>query len=230
LVASFLALGAEGLLIAALSVSTTPTDAEAEAAARSSDPNLLADEDFSDPQSGWLRKHEQAWSMDYVGNAYQISVSKKEQEEHAYMEFIEPLEGLRIKVEATLWEGGRFDGYGLGCYVGAGAGYYAVVYADGFYAITKDPSGSGPPEELASGRARKRISGKGETNDLDFECRRESGAARLVLGVNGGHLKVVRDPRPLSSITGVGMFAYSQSGSTKVRFDDLLVRKVDAPA
>lgn len=224
-----LAFGAQGALgVAAALTSVDTTDPATAESPEPSDPTLLAEDDFSDPKSGWVRQHEQGWSMDYVGNAYQITVAKKQREEHAYMDFTEPQEELRVSVEATLVEGGRFDGYGLGCWVGTEAGYYTVVLADGSYAITKDPAAAGPPEELAFGRAARRVGGKGMTNNLEFECRRESGVAELVLRVNGSHLKVVRDSRPLSSITGVGMFAYSDSGSTKVRFDDLVVRKADA--
>lgn len=181
----------------------------------------IVEENFDTPGTGWLVDSGPDFVMGYQSGRYRIAVTRRGQDMHSYVELLDPVESLDLTVEATMREGGRRDGFGLGCWVGTG-GYYGAVFTDGLFSLGKDP-GTQVVERLAEGRK----PGIGlEVTELRLECAREGDlAVRLVLWVDGRRMLTVRDRRPLGSFTGLGLFTSSASGRTDVRFDNLVARE-----
>jgi hypothetical protein len=223
------ALGLQTLLFTAIwrgAIDPAPP-AEANPAVPTDEPGILLRDDFATSASGWLVEEGDAFSYGYTGGQYRITMTGKNFERHSFRRLLSPVDGLGVEVTGRVSEGTRADGFGVGCLSDIDAGYFGSVYGDGVYVIVKDQPGKAGPVRIAGGRDRNSvIEPHKETNALRLDCVREADLTTLSLWANGTKLATARDIEPLPPFTLAGMFAASVSGSTDVRFDDMVIREI----
>ena len=187
-------------------------------------PNILFQDDFSDPASGWDRFSDVDGLTDYENGAYRIYVDKTEFTFWANPGLGETLPSdVRVAVDATKVGGPDFNDFGTICrYSGTGSSpnfYEFLISSDGYAGIVLVTEGSQqvisndgqlqPFDAIRQGNA---------TNRIQAECF----GSLLTLSVNGIVLTSVTDATLASGDVGLLASTYEEAG-VDIRFDNFSV-------
>jgi hypothetical protein len=181
--------------------------------------NVLFQDDFSDPSSGWDRVNEEQGITDYVDGAYRIFVNDRNTDvwSNPRLDF----DDTQIEVETQKVGGDDNNDFGLICrYKDTNNFYFFVISSDGYYGIGKVLDGeqlligdeSMPPsEDINQGNA---------TNNLRADCV----GNKLSIHVNGVLLAEHQDDSFTSGDVGLLAGSFDVPG-TDIHFDNFVVRK-----
>ena len=178
---------------------------------------IIFQDDFSDPTSGWNRAATPSGVSDYYDGAYRISVQE------VYTD-IWSMPGLypgdvSIEVEAIRVGGERNNRFGIICRAQGDQFYTFVISSDGFYGIGKvkgvaynliGMDAMQPSEAINQGTA---------LNHLRADCIGE----RLSLYVNGQRVAQVQDGEFTTGDVGLIAGTYDTPG-VEILFDNFFVR------
>jgi len=180
--------------------------------------DILYEDDFSNPDSGWDRYSDEEGYTDYENGAYKIAVNTD-----TMFYWANPYESFNdviVEVQAQKVSGGDAVQYGIICrHQDVDNWYLLMITADGYGAIRKRYQGS-DLEYILDETPVDSINTGNETNNLRAECV----GSRLSLYVNGVLAVETND----SDITSgdVGLLAGTfDVPSTEVLFDNFVVRK-----
>lgn len=181
--------------------------------------NVLFQDDFSDPSSGWDRVSVEDGITDYADGVYRIFVNTINMDVWANPKL--NFSDARIEVDATKVGGSDNNDFGVLCrYVDADNFYFFIISSDGYYGIGKLLDGEQkligvdampPSEVIRQGEA---------TNHLRADCI----GSKLSLYVNGEFLAQYEDSD--LSAGDVGLIAGTiDAPGTDIHFDNLKVLK-----
>ncbi|HLA96869.1 MAG TPA: hypothetical protein VJL34_00325 [Anaerolineales bacterium] len=180
---------------------------------------VLFQDDFANPASGWDRVDEAAGITDYEDGVYRILVNEENTDIWANpgLNFSD----LHIEVDATKMGGDDNNDFGLICrYVDAENFYFMIISSDGYYGVGKVVAGeqqligtdSMPPsDEINQGNA---------TNHLRADCVDKE----IALYVNGELLAEYEDSQFSSGDVGLIAGSFDLPG-TEIYFDNFVVLK-----
>lgn len=117
--------------------------------------NVLFQDDFSDPSSGWDQVDSEEGTTDYIDGAYRIYVNEINTDiwSNPGLNFTD----TRIEVEATKVGGDDNNDFGIICrYLDVNNFYFFIISSDGYYGLGKVANGeqqligdeSMPPSEI----------------------------------------------------------------------------------
>lgn len=206
------------LLAASTACSLIPSGGESEG-----DPeqpsNVLFQDDFSDPSSGWDQISAEDGITDYIDGAYRIYVNSTNTDiwSNPGLNFSD----AQIEVEAEKIGGDDNNDFGIVCrYKDTNNFYFFVISSDGYYGIGKILEGeqlligdeSMPPsEEINQGNG---------TNHLRADCVGDT----LRIHVNGVLLAEHQDDSFTSGDVGLLAGSFDNPG-TDIHFDNFIVRQ-----
>lgn len=179
--------------------------------------NVLFQDDFSDPSSGWDRVSEDGGITDYENGAYRIFVNSKNSDYWANpgLSFTDVV----VSAEATKVGGVDDNDFGLICrYQDNQNFYFFIISSDGYYGIGKVKDGeqeilgteSMPPSESIN---------QGNTkNNLQASCV----GNQLTFSVNGKNLDKKTDADFSSGDVGLIAGSFDSAG-TDIHFDNFTV-------
>lgn len=178
---------------------------------------ILFQDDFSDPASGWNRVSTDTGETEYDDGVYRIYVNEPNTDiwSHPGRRY----EDAIIEVDAFKVGGERDNRFGLICRAkGTDSFYTFIISSDGYFGIGKvknekyeliDEDALLPSEVIEKGSAINRI-------------RAECVGERLTLYVNGIKIAEYLDPEFTSGDVGLIAGTYNDPG-TDIRFDNFLV-------
>jgi hypothetical protein len=181
--------------------------------------NVLFQDDFADPTSGWDRVTNENGTTDYADGAYRIFVNATGSDVWANpgLDF----KDVRVEVDAAKAGGDNDNDFGVICrYQGPGNYYFFIISSDGYYGIGKVSDGqqkligmeSLPPSEvIRQGEA---------TNHLRADCI----GSKLSLYVNDQFLAQSEDSEFASGDVGLLAGTLGTPG-TDIHFDNFVVSK-----
>jgi hypothetical protein len=183
--------------------------------------DVLYQDDFSDPSSGWDRVSTQDGVTDYEDGSYRILVNTTNTDIWANPDLDFDFTDTSISVDATAGGGDEDNDFGLICrYQDDDNFYFFVISSDGYYGIGKVSDNvqqlvgmeSMPPSEvIRQGKL---------TNQLQADCI----GSTLRLHVNGVLLAEVEDSEFTSGNVGLMAGSFATPG-TDIHFDNFVVRK-----
>ena len=203
------------LLLASLACSTL-TKADDASNSGSNGANILFEDDFSDPGSGWDRFEDTEGLTDYSDGTYKIGVYTDTMFYWAnpYQNFTDVI----IEVEAQKVSGEDDMQYGIICRHADIDNWYAlVISADGYAAMRKRYQGN-DLDYLVEWVQVPSVKTGNATNNLRAECIGD----RLALYVNGSLAIEATDSDIISGDVGLMAGTFEQS-STIVLFDNFVV-------
>lgn len=180
---------------------------------------VLFQDDFSDPSSGWDQINVEEGITDYENGYYRVQVNTPDTDiwGNPGLDFTD----VTVEVQATKASGPDDNDFGLICrYQDIDNFYFFIISSDGYYGIGKVVEGEQtlidrdqmqPDESIAQGNA---------TNHLKADC---VGSA-LSLHANGKSLIQVEDTTFASGDVGLIAGTFAQPG-TEIHFDDFVVKK-----
>lgn len=182
--------------------------------------NVLFQDDFSDPSSGWDRVNQPEGITDYEDGAYRIFVNTINTDIWANpgLDFGD----VRLQVEATKVGGNDNNDFGVICrYQNADNYYFFILSSDGYYGIGKVKDGvqqligvdAMPPSEA--------INQGDATNHLQVDCI----GPKLSLFANDEFLAQYEDPDFTSGDVGLIAGTSPEAPGTDVFFDNFQVLK-----
>lgn len=186
--------------------------------------NVLFQDDFSDPASGWDQYSDADGATNYENGGYRIYIDKPEFTFWANPGLGDTLPSdVRIEVDATKIGGPDFNDFGLICrYSGAGGSanfYEFIISSDGYAGIVLVTESS---QEVISGDGQLQTFGAirqgSTTNRLQAECF----GNLLTLYVNGVLLTSVSDSTLTNGDVGLLASTYDEAG-VDILFDNFLV-------
>jgi len=225
------ALGALALLILACSLPLAPTVVDrtnpsgvessgtSGGAAGGGTGELLLEDDFSSPSSGWEVGEYEGGTVGYLLNIYQVESFGDGNVMWGVAG--EVFDDVVIEVNATQFSAPDNDNndYGVACRIqDEGAGYYLLISGDGFTAIMKAVGDERDP--LVDWTESDAINQGNASNDVRGTCDGNS----LTLEVNGQQLASATDSEFLSGDVALTATSY-EDASTQVYFDDVRVRR-----
>lgn len=181
--------------------------------------NVLFQDDFSDPSSGWDQISAEDGITDYIDGAYRIYVNSRNTDiwSNPGLNFND----AQIEVEAEKIGGDDNNDFGIVCrYKDTNNFYFFVISSDGYYGIGKILEGeqlligdeSMPPsEEINQGNG---------TNHLRADCVGDT----LRIHVNGVLLAEHQDDSFTSGDVGLLAGSFDNPG-TDIHFDNFIVRQ-----
>ncbi len=181
-------------------------------------PDVLFQDDFSDPSSGWDQIDTTDGSVGYVDGQYRIFVDVPNTDIWANpgLDFADTV----IEVEATKAAGSDDNDLGIICrYQDLANYYFLIISSDGFYAIGKTVDGF---QELI-GLENMEFSEYIKTGDTTNQMRADCVGSTLRLLVNGNELLTVTDDSFSSGDVGLLAGTFEIPG-TDIRFDNFVVR------
>jgi len=183
----------------------------------STGPEVLWQDDFSDPGSGWEVSDLSVGSVKYENGVYLVTASGQS---YMWGAANRSFGDGTIEVDATQVVGPANDnnGYGVICRVQSnGDGYYFRISGDGFYAIHKLVDGQSEP--LMDWEASDVINQGNASNRISAVCNGSS----LELTVNGELLAQVSDSTFTEGDVGLVAGSFEENEATEIRFDNLVV-------
>jgi hypothetical protein len=188
------------------------------------DSNVLFQDDFSNPSSGWDQFSDVDGMTDYENGIYRIRIDKPDFTFWANPGLGETLPSdVRVEVDTTKVSGPDFNDFGVICrYSGTGsqASFYEfIITSDGFAGIV-----------LVSDNSQQVISGDGQlqsfdavrqgntTNHLQADCF----GSLLTMYANGIALTSVTDTTLLNGDVGLLASTYEEAG-VDISFDNFIV-------
>jgi hypothetical protein len=185
----------------------------------SSRSDVLFQDDFSDPGSGWEVGDYDTGSVGYEGGAYfVISLGGSST---MWGVANRSFDDLTVEVDAGQVAGptSNDNDYGVVCREqGNGEGYYLLISGDGYYAILKAEGGDFEP--LVSWTQSDVVRQGNVTNRIRAICDGSS----LALFVNGQRLATAEDDTFASGDIALTATSYEDE-LTEVRFDNLVVQQ-----
>ncbi len=186
----------------------------------SSDPNILFQDDFSNPTSGWENYQDDDGMTMYADDGYRIQVLKAG---HDY--WSNPggsFSDVSIQVNATKLGGPDENDFGIICrYSDANNFYFLVAGNDGYFGVGKVLNGEqsfiGMDEWMPAASINQ---GDGAKNLLRADCVGDT----LTFFVNGTQLIQVQDTSFANGDVGLMAGTFETPGAD-VLFDDFVVRK-----
>lgn len=179
--------------------------------------NILFQDDFSDPGSGWDSVRTDDGVTDYENDAYRIFVNTDNMDVWANpgLSFTD----VRIEVDATKAGGPDDNDFGVICrYEDVDNFYFFIISSDGFYGIGKVLDGEQNLIGADSMDTSDAIRQGNATNHITAECV----GSTLSLSVNGTHLQTVEDTDFASGDVGLLAGTYDEPG-TDILFDNFVV-------
>ena len=180
---------------------------------------VLFQDDFSNPKSGWLEATNANGSMGYVDDSYQMLVISPGYDLRAYSGH--PYRDVQVEVDATRLSGPVYNRFGLTCRVqDVNNFYFFVISSDGYYTIGKINQGV----TTHLGQEMMAFSGSilqgSALNHLRFDC-----IGNTLKGyVNGQLIALTDDADFVRGDTGLISGTFSE-GSVYVSFDNFVVYK-----
>jgi len=183
----------------------------------SSTSEILFQDDFSTPDSGWDRTDDDFLKTDYVNGSYQISINDTN-----FYGWANPgkiFSDARIKTNAKLVEGDTESEYGIICrYRDVNNFYAGLISADGFYAIIKNKNGKFELIGMNYMQDSPKINQGLSSNKLQFDCVGDT----LTLYANDEILAEVKDSDFANGDVGLIASTYQSPGAI-ILFDDFTV-------
>lgn len=180
---------------------------------------LLFEDDFGDPTSGWGQVSNENEEKGYDNGQYSIAV--KAINFFSFALAGQHFDDFILEVEASQVEGPDDNSYGVCVRYQEGGFYRFNVSGDSFYAVGKYTVEAEPGQEwadLTSWEKSSHINAGQSTNHLKVVGR----GARFSFYVNGQHLIDVVDPSFAAGDIGLFASTYDKPG-TRVLFDNLKV-------
>jgi hypothetical protein len=181
--------------------------------------DIMFQDDFSDPGSGWIRVSSTTGETEYDDGMYRIFV--KEANTDIWSKPGQHFSDTIIEVEAFKVGGERDNRFGVICRAtGTDSLYTFIISSDGYYGIGKveeqnyellGAEALMPSEDIQKGSA---------MNHIRAECIGET----LTLYVNGHRIAEVRDSELAAGDVGLIAGTYAVPG-TDIRFDNFVVIK-----
>ncbi len=181
--------------------------------------DILFQDDFSDPSSGWDRVTVDSGETNYANGVYRIFVNEASTDVWANpgLDFTD----VQVEVEATKVGGADDNDFGVICRSQDEDNFYFfIISSDGYYGIGKIVGDSQaligmeamlPSEEIRQGDA---------TNHIRADCT----GSRLALYVNGELLQEVEDTQFTSGDVGLMAGTFDTPG-TDIHFDNFVVSR-----
>jgi len=216
---AILAAMALAILACSLTSSDTPPTGNESGSSVSNDPasNVLFQDDFSDPTSGWDQINEVEGITDYSNGVYRILVNTDNTDVWANpgLSFSDTV----TQVEATKVGGPDDNDLGLICrYQDESNFYFFIISSDGFYGIAKVLNGEQELVGLENMEYSEAINQGNATNRLQAECVGQT----LTLYVNDQQVFQTTDAQ--FSGGDVGLIAGTfDVACTDVHFDNFVV-------
>lgn len=187
------------------------------------DPSLPADvlfqDFFSDPSSGWDRVIEIESITDYADGTYRILVNTDHS--HAWANPGLNIQDAVIEVDAQKMGGSDDNLLGIICRYQNDSNFYIfTISSDGFYGIVKLFNGVHTLIDLENMEYSQVINQGLSSNKIQADCT----GNRLALHVNGEKLLEVNDSTFRSGDVGLIAGTFDMAG-TDIRFDNFVVRK-----
>lgn len=178
-------------------------------------PEILMQDDFSNPQSGWEVGEYDEGRVGYT-NGYYFVVSNGDGST-MWGVANRSFENVVIDVDATPISGPTNNDYGVICREhGDGNGYYLLISGDGYYAIAKTTDEGF--EWLVDFTESRAIKQGYTTNHIRAVCN----GSEISLYVNGQLMAQVKDSEFTSGDIALTATSY-ESEAVEVRFDNLTV-------
>jgi len=185
--------------------------------------NIVFQDDFSSSSSGWEVGDYNGGSVGYENGYY--SVIATDAGVNMYGAAGKNFSDVTISVEATAVQGPSNDnnGYGIICRKNpdpsSDNGYYLRISADGYYSIAKaDENGF---TDLVAWTESSTVRQGTKSNTIVASCIGNT----LKLEVNGTVLAQANDSTYSSGDIALMSVVYEEGSTTKVQFDNLVVRK-----
>ncbi len=187
---------------------------------KTSSPDILYEDDFSDPKSGWDSVTDVDGTNDYYDGGYRILVNKAN-----WFFWSNPgkkFTDLVIDVDATKIGGPDDNDFGVVCrYQDNENFYYFAVSSDGYFGISKFIDGTEALIGMESLMFDDTLVNLGNaTNHISASCV----GSKLSLSINGTSAVEVADSDLSSGDIGLIAGSYSEEG-VDILFDNLVVRK-----
>jgi len=178
---------------------------------------ILFQDDFSTPNSGWDRTDDSFLKTDYVDGSYQISINDTN-----FYGWANPgkiFSDARINTNAELVEGDAESEYGIICrYRDVNNFYAGLISADGFYAIIKNKNGKFELVGMNYMQDSPKINQGLSSNKLQFDCVGDT----LTLYANDEILAEVKDSDFANGDVGLIASTYQSPGAI-IQFDDFTI-------
>jgi hypothetical protein len=181
--------------------------------------NVLFQDNFSDPSSGWDQVNEVEGSTDYVNGLYRIYVDEANYDIWANpgLNFTDTV----IEVEATKVGGADDNDFGVICrYQGLDSFYFFIISSDGYYGIAKVVDGEQELIGMDNMEYSDAINQGSASNLLRVDCL----GNQFTLYVNGEKVADASDSQYPSGDVGLIAGTFDIAG-TDVHFDNFVVRE-----
>ena len=189
---------------------------------------ILLQDDFSDPTSGWDAAEFDVGEVGYVEGAYRIFAKRPSLQLYSNIEGSR-VQGLRLEFEATQLTGTSGDLVGARCYtdVGSDAGYILGIAPAEQGAFISAFRGDDYRLLESSGERVKAVRPPGEENQLRVECVASPDAPIvLTLEANGEALVQAEDEERTHGFDAFGLFVDTREGGAEALFDDIVVTEL----
>jgi len=181
--------------------------------------DVLFQDDFSDPSSGWDQVNEDDGSTDYVNGVYRIYVDEANYDIWANpgLNFTDTV----IEVEATKIGGPEDNDFGVICrYQDLDSFYFFIISSDGFYGVAKVINGEQELIGMENMEESDAINQGSASNIIRADCV----GNQLSLYINGEKVADASDSQYPSGDVGLIAGTFDISG-TDVHFDNFVVRE-----
>jgi hypothetical protein len=181
--------------------------------------NVLFQDDFSDPSSGWDRITEATGQSDYVDGKYRIFVDDTNTDvwSNPGLDFTD----VRVEVDATKVAGPDDNDFGVTCRTeSADNFYFFIISSDGYYGIGKVKGDQQDLIQMDALQPVDAIKQGGTTNHIRADCIGDA----LTLYVNGQKINEVHDAEFTSGDVGLMAGSFDTPG-TDIHFDNFQVLK-----
>jgi hypothetical protein len=181
--------------------------------------DVLYQETFSDPESGWERTTAEVGLLDYYNGVYRITVNTSDYDLWAVAGV--NFNDVRLEVDAARFGGPDENRFGLVCrYRDALDFYFFVISSDGYYAIGKVSGGTlsllGQPMMAYNNAIVTGVA----PNHIRFDC-----VGNALTGyVNGQMVAITQDISFTAGDVGLMAGAFDTNG-VDIVFDDFVVIK-----
>ncbi|HMK08647.1 MAG TPA: protein kinase [Anaerolineales bacterium] len=183
--------------------------------------DVIFEDHFDDPGSGWLRLSDSGGNSDYVDGVLRIQVTETNADR--VVPSGHDIADARLSVVADMTGGPNDNDFGLVCRYQDDKHYYALlITSDGYYAIMKREGGE--LTNLATGEKLYQSSTAIPQGAANIEIIAECIGDHLAIYVNGELLANVRDSTYSSGDVGLiaGTFG---TGGVEIEFDDFYAYK-----
>jgi hypothetical protein len=181
--------------------------------------DILFQDDFSDPSSGWDQVNEDEGSTDYVNGEYRIYVDEANYDIWANpgLNFTDTV----IEVEANKVGGPDDNDFGVICrYQDLDNFYFFIISSDGFYGVAKVINGEQELIDMENMEESDAINQGSASNLIRADCV----GNQLTLYINGEKVADTNDSQYSSGDVGLIAGTFDTAG-TDVHFDNFVVRE-----